>query len=276
MLSLENGFVKKFNYYRARFIKFVKLLIILKNRVKTNIRLYPLDPYNDLRCKRIFRKNKLEIILDNPHSPEEGRELLNIFFSIKNNFSSIKNNLIIARNSSIRGYLDPIINFLTLKPVSIKKDFNSFLLSLTKTPVIYSFDPCFSSFLFRDISYLAKLRTLCRDELVIAIKTYTDKKVQSNTVEDFISKNYDNAFSIEKDEIYYVDGYIRWLLHDSGFFEVLGPLFSFPGNYTLRTRLIADEGRYTVVDGKENQLMFKGIAVYRASTKTFVNYLENL
>jgi hypothetical protein len=233
--------------------------------------------FNDLTCKRIFRKNKLEIMLDNPYSPEAGRDLLNIFFKIKNSFSSNKNNIIIGRNSSLNGYLSTIINYLDLKSIALCKDFNFFLLKLPKVSAIYSLDPSFSLFLFRDTPYLTKLRMNCQDELIIAVKIYiSGKKIVSHTIENFIKKNYNNIFHVEKDEIYYTDHYIRWLLHNTGFFEVLGPFTAFPGDYCIRSRLVGEEGHYTVISDKQIHPTFKGISIYRASTKTFFNYLEKL
>jgi len=96
-------------------------------------------------------------------------------------------------------------NHLNLKSISLCKDFNLFFLNLPKVSVIYSIDPGFSLFLFRDAPYLTKLRMRCQDELIIAVKNYISE-----------AKDYNNKFDIEKDEIYY-----RYS-HNAGFFEVLG------------------------------------------------------
>lgn len=225
----------------------------------------------------IFKKHKLEIELDNLFSPEKARELLVIFFKIKNFLPKQKANLIIARHSSLTSYLTPVIKQLDLTPMAIAKDFTFFFLNLPKVSAIYSFDISFSVFLFRDTSYLRKLRAHCRDEIIIAIPVYMQNEFKHNySVEKFITGNIGSAFFYEKGEIFYSDSYIRWLLHDAGFFEVLGPFTSFPGDYCLRSRLVEDEGRYKIISDKQQHPLFKGITVYRASTKTFFNYLENL
>lgn len=258
---------KKIGYYFILPIKILKKLIL---PVKDQ------DLDNDLACKRIFRRNKLDIILDNHYSPEEGRDLLNIFLKVKNSFSINNNNIIISRNSSLNGYLTTIINHLNLKPIALCKDFNLFLLKLSKVSTIYLLDPSFSLFLFRDIPYLTKLRMNCQDELIIAIKIYIPgKKIVS--LGNFKRKNYVKTFYVEKDELYYTDHYIRWFLHNIGFFEVLGPFTTtYPREHCIRSRLIAENGHYAITSDKKINPTFKGISIYRASTKTFFNYLEKL
>ncbi|MES2142750.1 MAG: hypothetical protein V4471_07725 [Pseudomonadota bacterium] len=216
--------------------------------------------------------------MDNPYSPEEGRDLLSIYFRINKTFSNAQNAVIIARSSSLNGYLAPIIKCLGLKAISICKSFNSFLLALPKSSVIYSLDPGFSIFLFRDIAYLKKLRSSCKDEVVIAIKIHiTNKKIEKNTVDNFIYKNFSkHKFYTEREEIYYTDAYIRWVLHDTGFFEVLGPFTPIGENYYIRSRVVEEYGRFKIISDKAIHPSFKGLAIYRASVKTFVNYLENL
>lgn len=234
------------------------------------------DLHNNLIYKNIFRSNKLDIILDNPYSPEAARELLCILLKIKNSFRSSENNIIIARSSFLNSHLRLIINDLNFKKLPIFGSFSSFLVNLPKSSVIYLLDPGFSIFLFKDIAYLKKIRMKCKDEVVISVKIYVDNEANQNTVENFILKNFaKQKFYTERDELYYTDAYIRWVLHDTGFFEVIGPFTPLADNLYTRSRLIEEHGRYTPISNNAVHPTFKGIAIYRASVKTFVNYLES-
>jgi hypothetical protein len=273
-MKLITALANKINYYYQLPSKF---LIFLKNLNSLFYQLQHTLRHDQQASNAIFKKHKLEIELDNLYSPEQARELLVIFFKIKNSLPKKEDNVVIARSSSLNGYLIPIVSYLALKAIAISKDFTFFLTNFSKSSVIYLFDPSFAIFLFRDTSYLFKLRTHCRDELVIAIKIYTqNERTNPHSVERFIFGDHSEAFCIEKNEIFYNDSYIRWRLHDSGFFEVVGPFTAFPGDQYIRSRLVEDEGRFTIISDKERYPVFKGIAIYRASTKTFMNYLESL
>lgn len=166
--------------------------------------------------------------------------------------------------SLLYGYLETIIQHLDLKIFPLNMDFNFFLLKLSKVPAIYVFDPGFSLFLFKDPLYLTKLRMNCQDELIIAVK------IHISSMEKAKNCNY----KLARDEIYYTDHYIRWLLHNAGFFEVLGPFTSFPDDYCIRSRLIAEQGHYMLTSNEKIHPCFEGVSIYRATTKTFHNYLE--
>jgi hypothetical protein len=283
MLSVLAQSYKRICYYFtlprkfARFIRVLNRIVlqIYQNegyvRVKNDSE--P-DPHEGVAYKQIFKKNQLDIILDNPYCPEAGRNLLSIFFKLQKSFTINKNNIVVARNSALTGYLSPLIKQLELKAIALCQDFSGFLANLPRTSAIYALDPSFSLVIFRNAAYITKLRMNCKDELIVAVKVHiSDPNEQSNSiaVENFINQNYADAFYAEKNELYYSDCYLRWFLHNAGFFEVLGPFTSFAGDYDMRSRCIAEEGRYQVLSDKKLHPAFKGISVYRARTKTFID-----